>query len=361
MMQQTARSGEKAPLFDGRKPLFTQSQLLKLTWPLLVEQFLAVTVGMADTMMVSRCGEAAISGVSLVDMINNLIIVLFSALATGGAVVVSQFLGAREQKSANKSAGQLILLSGILGLGVGVLCFVLARPMIRLFYGSIDADVLDAGTLYLKIIAVSYPFLALYNAGAALFRSMGNSRISMQISVLMNIINIVGNAVCIFGLKMGVDGVAWPSVVSRVSGMFTRRGFNIDTLTVGETESPEFSRITISMHDDEAICNQIVKQLEKMYDVKKVQVMQRDETVARELLLIKIKNNAAERQDIMSVVDVFRAKITDYSPEALVIEIRGVSTKINAFIELLEPYGILEMCRTGLVALERGGNCLKNA
>ena len=195
MMQQTARSGEKAPLFGGRKPLFTQSQLLKLTWPLLVEQFLAVTVGMADTMMVSRCGEAAISGVSLVDMINNLIIVLFSALATGGAVVVSQFLGAREQKSANKSAGQLILLSGILGLGVGVLCFVLARPMIRLFYGSIDADVLDAGTLYLK---------------------MGNSRISMQISVLMNIINIVGNAVCIFGLKMGVDGVAWPSVVSRV-------------------------------------------------------------------------------------------------------------------------------------------------
>ena len=144
-------------------------------------------------------------------------------------------------------------------------------------------------------------------------------------------------------------------VLSRVSGMFTRRGFNIDTLTVGETESPEFSRITIS------ICNQIVKQLEKMYDVKKVQVMQRDETVARELLLIKIKNNAAERQDIMSVVDVFRAKITDYSPEALVIEIRGVSTKINAFIELLEPYGILEMCRTGLVALERGGNCLKNA
>ena len=97
-------------------------------------------------------------------------------------------------------------------------------------------------------------------------------------------------------------------VLSRVSGMFTRRGFNIDTLTVGETESPEFSRITISMHDDEAICNQIVKQLEKMYDVKKVQVMQRDETVARELLLIKIKNNAAERQDIMSVVDVFRAK-----------------------------------------------------
>ena len=150
-------------------------------------------------------------------------------------------------------------------------------------------------------------------------------------------------------------------VLSRVSGMFTRRGFNIDTLTVGETESPEFSRITISPHCDRSVCDQIVKQLEKMYDVKTVKVMKRDLTVTRELLLIKINNVADKRQDIMSVVDVFRAKITDYSPEALVIEIRGESSKINAFIELLEPYGILEMCRTGLVALERGGSCLKDA
>ena len=206
----------KASSFGGRAPLFSQRDLLRLVGPLLVEQLLAVTVGMADTMMVSRCGEAAISGVSLVDMINNLIIVLFAALATGGAVVVSQYLGAREQKKADASSGQLILLSALLGAGVALFCFVLARPMLRLCYGSIEADVLDAGVLYLKITALSYPFLALYNAGAALFRSMGNSKISMQISVLMNIINIVGNAVCIFGLKMGVDGVAWPSVISRV-------------------------------------------------------------------------------------------------------------------------------------------------
>ena len=215
-MQNQAAVGAKAPLFGGRKPLFTQKDLLRLTGPLLIEQLLAVTVGMADTMMVSRCGEAAISGVSLVDMINQLIIVLFAALATGGAVVVSQFLGAREQKSADNSAGQLILLSGVLGVVVGALCFVFARPLIRMCYGSIAPDVLEASVLYLKIIALSYPFLALYNGGAALFRSMGNSKISMQVSVLMNIINIVGNAVCIFGLKMGVDGVAWPSVVSRV-------------------------------------------------------------------------------------------------------------------------------------------------
>ena len=214
-MVKNASAGEKAGWSNGRTPLFSQKDLLRLAGPLLIEQFLAVTVGMADTMMVSRCGEAAISGVSLVDMINNLIIVLFAALATGGAVVVSQYLGAREQKKADASAGQLILLSAILGTVVAALCILFARPMISACYGSIDADVLDAGVLYLKITALSYPFLALYNAGAALFRSMGNSKISMQISILMNIINIVGNAVCIFGLKMGVDGVAWPSVLSR--------------------------------------------------------------------------------------------------------------------------------------------------
>ena len=148
-------------------------------------------------------------------------------------------------------------------------------------------------------------------------------------------------------------------VLSRVTGMFTRRGFNIDSLTVGETESPEFSRITISLHGDKAICSQIVKQLEKMYDVKKVQVLG-EETVIRELLLIKVRNVPEERQDIMSVVDIFRAKIADYSPDALSIEIRGDSNKINAFIELVKPYGILEMCRTGRVARERGSGCLKD-
>ena len=226
--------------FGGRKPLFTQKELLLLTGPLLVEQLLEVTVGMADTMMVSRCGEAAISGVSLVDMINNLIIVLFAALATGGAVVVSQYLGAREQKHADASAGQLILLSGLFGAAVGVVCFVMARPMIRLFYGSIEADVLDAGVRYLKVIALSYPFLALYNGGAALFRSMGNSRISMQISLLMNIINIVGNAVCIFGLKMGVEGVAWPSVLSRVvaAALILRKCYHKETGNVLSVPKP---------------------------------------------------------------------------------------------------------------------------
>ncbi len=148
-------------------------------------------------------------------------------------------------------------------------------------------------------------------------------------------------------------------VLTRVSSMFTRRGFNIDTLTVGETESSEFSRITVTHRGDKSVCDQIVKQLEKMYDVEKVQVMPRDTTVARELLLIKVSHKPEERQDIMSVADVFRAKIIDFSQEALVIELQGATAKINAFIELLKPYGIIEMCRTGLVALERGGNSLK--
>jgi len=208
-----------------RPPLFSQKALLVLLGPLLVEQLLSVTVGMADTMMVSTCGEAAISGVSLVDMINNLIIVLFGALATGGAVVVSQYLGAREQRQAQDSSAQLILLSALLGAGVGVLSLVFARGLLRTVYGSIAPEVLDAGVRYLRVTALSYPALALYNAGAALFRSMGNSRISMQISVLMNLVNILGNAVCIFVLGMGVEGVAWPSVISRTlaAGLILRR------------------------------------------------------------------------------------------------------------------------------------------
>lgn len=196
-------------------PLFTKRALWTLIWPLLVEQALAVTVGMADTMMVSRAGEAAISGVSLVDMINNLIINLFAALATGGAVVISQYLGARDKPDADRGAGQLVLLSGILGLAAGGLCLAAAAPIVRVVYGALDADVFSASVEYLRITAVSYPFLALYNAGAALFRSMGNSRISMRVSILMNAINIAGNAVGVFVLHLGVAGVAWPSVISR--------------------------------------------------------------------------------------------------------------------------------------------------
>lgn len=148
-------------------------------------------------------------------------------------------------------------------------------------------------------------------------------------------------------------------VLSRVSGMFTRRGFNIDCLTVGETESSNFSRITVAFHGDDDIKERIIKQLEKLHDVKEVEVLEPHKTVIRELLLIKVKNTPSSRQDIMTAAEVFRSKIIDYSPTALICELTGEISKIEAFIELMKPYGILEMCRTGMVAVERGDSCLK--
>ena len=148
-------------------------------------------------------------------------------------------------------------------------------------------------------------------------------------------------------------------VLSRVSGMFTRRGFNIDSLTVGETESSGFSRITIAFHGDDDIKERIVRQLEKLHDVKEVEVLDNSETVIRELLLLKVKNTPSTRQDIMTAVEIFRSKIVAYSTTALICELTGETAKIDAFIELMKPYGIMEMCRTGIVAVERGENCLK--
>ena len=195
--------------------LFSNQRLIRLIIPLVIEQGLTILVGMCDGVMVSSVGEAAISGVSLVDMINAVILILFAALATGGAVVTSQFLGARQMEKAKKSAGQLVLMAGVLGSVSAVLCIVFANGLMKLFFGSIDQAVMDAGLIYLRITALSFPFIALYNAGAAMFRSTGNSKVSMQVSLLMNLINVVGNAFCIFVLKMGVAGVAIPTLVSR--------------------------------------------------------------------------------------------------------------------------------------------------
>ena len=195
--------------------LFSNRQLIKLIIPLVIEQGLSILVGMCDGMMVSSAGEAAISGVSLVDMINAIVLNLFAALATGGAVVTSQYLGARNQEKARQSAGQLALMACVLGIAALMFCQIFAVPMMRLFFGSIADDVMEAGLLYLRITALSFPFIALYNAGAAVFRSMGNSRISMRVSMLMNVINVVGNAICVLGLRMGVAGVAIPTLISR--------------------------------------------------------------------------------------------------------------------------------------------------
>lgn len=197
--------------------LFSNKQLIRLIIPLVIEQGLTILVGMADGVMVASVGEAAISGVSLVDMINAVILVLFAALATGGAVITSQFLGARQMEKAQRSVGQLIIMAIALGLVTMVPCLIFDEQLLRLCFGAIEADVMEAGLQYLQITALSFPFIALYNAGAAIFRSMGNSKVSMQASMLMNVINVVGNAFCIFVLKWGVYGVAVPTLVSRMA------------------------------------------------------------------------------------------------------------------------------------------------
>jgi acetolactate synthase-1/3 small subunit len=148
-------------------------------------------------------------------------------------------------------------------------------------------------------------------------------------------------------------------VLTRVTGMFTRRGFNIDTLTVGETERSEYSRITISMRGDENIKQQLINQLKKLYVVKRIEVLE-DEPIKRELMLIKIKNKPETRSDVMTAVDVFRASVIDYSPEGMCIEVTGNPSKIDAFVKLMQPFEIIEMCRTGVVALERGADNLFN-
>ncbi len=160
-----------------------------------------------------------------------------------------------------------------------------------------------------------------------------------------------------FVLAVYVDNS--PGVLTRVTAMFTRRGFNIDALTVGETEDSAYSRITIAMSGDEYVRSQLINQLKKLYVVKKVEVLD-DEPIKRELMLIKVANKAENRSDIMTAVDVFRASVIDYSPEGMCIEVTGSPSKIDAFVKLMQPFGILEMCRTGIVALDRGTTTLLN-
>ncbi len=197
------------------KPLFTREELKKLIIPLILEQLLAISIGMSDTLMVSACGEAAVSGVSLVDSISVLLIQILSALATGGAVVCSQYLGKKMPEKARLSAGQLMFIMLVVSVTVMVAVLFSSEFLLRTIFGQIEADVMENARVYFLVTALSYPFLGVYNAGAALFRSMGNSKISMYTSLVMNIINIAGNALLIFGFGLGVLGAALSTLVSR--------------------------------------------------------------------------------------------------------------------------------------------------
>lgn len=197
------------------KPLFSTRALCALILPLMVEQLLAVTVGMADTMMVSRVGEAAVSGISLVDAVNVLLIQVFAALATGGAVVVSQYLGRRDRQNACAAARQLIWITALLATVIGAVVLVGNRWILQFVFGRVEPAVMENAMTYFWLSALSYPFIAVYNAGAALFRSMGNSKVSMMTSFIINIINIGGNAILIYGFHWGTAGAGTATLVSR--------------------------------------------------------------------------------------------------------------------------------------------------
>lgn len=195
--------------------MFSNKALRNMIAPLVVEQVLVMLVGIMDTGMISYVGEAAISGVALVDMINYLVTTVLAAVDTGGAVIVSQYLGRKDQKGANESASQLVSVSVVFSLGLAVLCILLHRQILGVLFGAVAEDVMQAAVIYFLITAISFPFLGLYNSSAALFRTMQKTRVTMYVSLLMNLINIIGNTVGIFVLHAGVMGVAVPTLISR--------------------------------------------------------------------------------------------------------------------------------------------------
>lgn len=195
--------------------MFTNKDLRNLIVPLFVEQFLLMFAGISDTFVVSFSSEADVSGVSLVTSFNTVLIFLFTALSSGGAVIISQYIGKENLKAASRSASQLLLISTLLSVGLAMLILVFCHPLLNLLFGKISPEVMRACESYLIITTFSLPALAIYDAGAALCRSIGKTNITMYISAITNIINIMGNCVGVFVLHLGAAGVAYPSLLSR--------------------------------------------------------------------------------------------------------------------------------------------------
>ena len=195
--------------------LFSNEKLMAMIIPLFLEQLLIMLVGMADTLVVSYAGEAAVSGVSLVNQFNTIFIYLFTALASGGAVVISQYIGRKKNDDAGESASQLLSFSAIFSILIAVMVLIGNEGMLRLMFGKVEDSVMHSCITYLRISAYSYPALAVYNAGAALFRSIGKTSVTMYLSVISNIINVIGNFIGVLVLRAGVAGVAYPSLIAR--------------------------------------------------------------------------------------------------------------------------------------------------
>ena len=200
---------------DTKNRFFSNADLRKLIVPLIIDQFLQAFVGLADSIMVASVGEAAVTGVSLIDTIMVLNMNIFTALATGGAVIAGQFLGKKRDEMACKSTNQLISFTLKASLVVMLLCYLGRNFITHVVFGKIEADVMYNCNVYMMIVFASIPMTALYNAGAAIYRAMGNSAVAMKISMLMNAINLGGNALLIFVFHRGVEGVAIPTLVSR--------------------------------------------------------------------------------------------------------------------------------------------------
>lgn len=204
----------KMQIEESRKR-FTNADIRRLVIPLFFEQLLVMLVGIADTFMVSYAGDAAVSGVSLVNMFNTIFIYLFTALASGGAVVVSQYIGRGEKAHADISGSQLLMCSTLISVLLMAVSLIWNRQILGLLFGSVEPDVMEACVTYLRISAYSFPAIAVYNAGAALCRSMNETKVTLYISVFSNVLNVAGNAVGIFVLHAGVAGVAYPSLIAR--------------------------------------------------------------------------------------------------------------------------------------------------
>lgn len=203
---------------NNKKTLFSNKELIHIILPLILQQILAVTIGMVDTLMVSSAGEAAVSGVSLVNSLDTLLVIAFGALVSGGAVVVAQFLGQKNRECARDSAKQLVYASAAVALAITVIGILLKDFLLGLLFGDVDPDVMQSAQDYFIWVALSFPFLAINNAGGAIYRVMGNSMMSMLISVMMNILNVGGNSLLIYGFGMGSAGAAISTLISRIIG-----------------------------------------------------------------------------------------------------------------------------------------------
>jgi len=197
--------------------IWNNRALFSLLWPLIIEQILAVTMGAMDTIMVSSVGEHAVSAVNIIDNINNLLIIAFTAMCTGGAVVVSQYIGRRDFRDSSIASKQLVYVVTLISVVMMLISVTLRRPIVSLIYGKIEDDVMKAASIYFLITAISFPALAINNANAALLRAIGNSKVPMLIALLVNVLNIGGNAFLIYGLKIGVAGAAISTLVCRTT------------------------------------------------------------------------------------------------------------------------------------------------